>query len=464
MGSTDTTRVRDAATTAAELSGRAARLCRRALDAGADQAEVYSVRSQKIGVTFEKGDLKLSQVDDGSTLGVRVFKGGKLGFASTNQASDEALAGVARDALALCALNPPDDANRLPATRAAAPALDLIDPAIQALGIEEVVDYGQRFLDRAAQHDARLAIDKASVELHFTTHSLVNSEGVELSESDAALGTSIFGMAIDGDDVGGFHYTGDNIRRASRIEASLASAADEFAEVCLGNLNTGVGESYNGPVLFAPDAVLDLFVAPVVSAASAIAVQRGRSALKGKLGESIAHESFQLLDDPTDLALTGAASFDREGQPIGAFPIVENGVLASYLYNAYAAAVEGRESTGHAVGGARGLPGLGPHALSMAPGQGGDRDALLRSMGRGLYVMRFSGSIDPASGDFSGVAKSARWVEGGQVVRSVREILISGNAFELLRRFVALSSTAPTLHGAARAPWALVDGVSVTAG
>lgn len=464
MGSTDTTQVRDAARTASELSARAAQLCKRALDAGADQAEVYAVRAESIAVSFEKGDLKLSQVDDGSTLGVRVFKNGKLGFASTNQASDEALAGAARDALALCALNPPDDANRLPESRPAASPLDLIDPAIQTLGIEEVVDLGQRFLDRAVRHDPRLAVDKSSVELSFATHSLVNSEGVALSESDAALSTSIFGMAIDGDDVGGFHYTGDNVRRAALIEASLERCADEFAEVCLGNLNTGAAESYNGPVLFAPDAVLDLFVAPVVSAASAIAVQRGRSALAGKLGQAIGDASFQLLDDPTDLALAGAASFDREGQPIGAFPIVENGVLASYLYNAYAAAVEGRASTGHAVGGPRGLPGLGPHALSMAPGEGGDRDALLRTMGKGLYVMRFSGSIDPASGDFSGVAKSARWVEGGKLVRSVRETLISGNAFELLKRFVALSSTAPTLHGSARAPWALVDGVSVTAG
>jgi PmbA protein len=464
MSSTDTAQPRDLKRVATELMTRAERLCQGALDAGADQAEVYAVRAQSVGVTFEKGDLKLSQVDDGSTLGVRVFKGGKLGFASTNQSSDAALSTAARDALTLCALNPPDEANRLPETRPAAPDSDLVDPAIQCLGIEEVVDRGQRFMDRAQGHDARLSIDKASVDLRIGTHCFFNSEGAALSESDANLSASIFGMAVDGDDVGGFHYTGDHVRHAERIEAAFAHCADEFAEVCIGNLKTGAAESYNGAVLFAPDAVLELFVSPVVSAASAIAVQRGRSALRGKLGEAIAGANFQLLDDPTDRLLAGAASFDREGQPIGAFPIVEGGVLKSYLYNSYAAAVEGKTSTGHAVGGPRGLPGLGPHAVSMAGGNGGDRDALLGALGKGLYVMRFSGTIDPASGDFSGVAKSARWVENGRVVRSVRETLISGNAFELLHRFVAMSTDAPTLNGSARAPWALVDGVSVTAG
>ena len=83
---------------------------------------------------------------------------------------------------------------------------------------------------------------------------------------------------------------------------------------------------------------------------------------------------------------------------------------------------------------------------------------------RGLLVQRFSGSVDPASGDFSGVAKSARWVEEGEEQRSVRETLFSGNAFELLGRLIALSSTSEVVMGSAIAPWALIDDVSVTAG
>ena len=143
---------------------------------------------------------------------------------------------------------------------------------------------------------------------------------------------------------------------------------------------------------------------------------------------------------------------------------LERGVLKSWLYNGYAAAVEGRLSTGHASGSARSVPGLGPHAIVVGGGSGGSREDMLRAFGRGLYVQRFSGTVDPASGDFSGVAKSARWIEGGASVRSVKETLLSGNAFELLKRIVALSTAVERVSGSARAPYALVDGVSVIAG
>ena len=190
----------------------------------------------------------------------------------------------------------------------------------------------------------------------------------------------------------------------------------------------------------------------------------GRSALADKVGRAIAHGMLDVRDDPTDAGLAGAGAFDREGQPTAAFQLVAEGRLAGYLYNGYAASVDGRESTGHAVGGSRSVPGLGAHALVVAPGSGGDADALRRELGRGLVIQRFSGTVDPTSGDFSGVAKSARWVEGGVEVRPVGETLIAGNAFELLGRLIALSSESPLLDGEARIPWALIDGVSVTAG
>jgi PmbA protein len=139
-------------------------------------------------------------------------------------------------------------------------------------------------------------------------------------------------------------------------------------------------------------------------------------------------------------------------------------VLRSFLYNAYAAAVEGRDSTGHAAGTPRSLPGLGTHAVSVLPGTGGSRADLERALARGLYVQRFSGTVDPASGDFSGVAKSARWIEGGAAAFPVKETLIAGNVFDLLKRVVALSSDAPRCSGESRAPYALVDGLRVTAG
>ncbi len=320
------------------------------------------------------------------------------------------------------------------------------------------------FVERSKAGDKRLSIDSAGVDLTSSARAIATSRGVRASESDAAVSLNVFGMAIEGADVGGFHYTGDSVRRLAKLEESGNACAREFAQIALGNLGAKAAESYSGPVLFAPDAFLELFVSPLVSAASAIAVQRGRSPLAGKIGASVGAALLDVHDDPSDLDLAGAGAFDREGAPCARFALVEAGVLRGFLYNGYAAAVEGRASTGHAMGSPRSVPGLGPHALVVAPGSGGSRADLSRALGRGLYVQRFSGTVDPASGDFSGVAKSSRWIEHGAVVAPIRETLIAGNVFALLPRIVALSSTAERCSGEARVPYALVDGVAVTAG
>lgn len=454
----------DPAAVERELSARCAHLVAAAKARGADEAEVFGSRARTIAVRFEKGDLKLAQVDEGSSLGLRIFQEKRLGFTSTNQADAEALARCADEALALARYAPPDAHNKLPASRPIAKLAALVDPALATLTIEEVVEFGRRVVERVAQFDKRLSIDAASVELVRHSQSIWATTGVHASESDCLFSCSIGALAVDGEDVGGMDYEGDAVRTRAELEPALERVADAVASTALGNLAAARGESYKGTVLFAPDAFFDIFIAPLVGASSAIAVQRGRSPLGGKLGTRIASELLEILDDPTDRTLAGCGSFDREGQPALPYPLVTRGALAGYLYNGYAAAVEGRGSTGNATGGARGVPGLGPHSLVVRGGPGGSKAQILSEFGRGLFVQRFAGTVDAASGDFSGVAKSSRWVEGGKVVRPVREMLLSGNVYQLLKELRQLSSVEERLGGGARAPYAIVDGLSVTAG
>lgn len=454
----------DAATIETEVLARARELTERALKHGANEAETFAVRKRSIAVRFEKGDLKLTQVDDGSTLGLRVFRDRRLGFSSTNQADERSLATTAKDALELAAFARPDEHNRLPSARPVARLAPLLERELSRLSVEDAVELGRAFIARVQAHDKRISIDSGHFQLECATHALCASTGSALAESDCVAAFQVFGMAIDGEDVAGFHYDGDAVRTLAALEPAMERVAREFAEAAVGNLRAQAAESYIGPVVFAPDAFFDVFVDPLLAAASAIAVQRKRSPLASRLNTRVASPSIDIVDEPHDRTLAGAGSFDREGQPTARTAIVERGVLQTFLYNGYAATVDGRLSTGHAQGGARGVPSLGAHAISVAAGKAGTREELFARLGRGLFVQRFSGTVDPASGDFSGVAKSARWIENGRVVRSLRETLLSGNAFKLLERIQELSSVRDRLGGSNVAPYALVDGVSVTAG
>lgn len=461
---TTQTKTFDAAEAEAKASAIAEDLIARALAAGADEAEAIVTRGESIDVGFESGDLKLTTVDEGTTIGLRVFRDKRLGFSSTNQIDAQSLVQTVSDAVSLAGFSPPDDHNVLPKISEPGAGTPKVHPSMAAMAIEDVVERAAALLAMANGIDPRLATDKASLSLYRGASAVHSSAGARAAESDAALSLSLFGMAIDGDDVGGFDYWGDFVRNAADFEAIQKAAVERYAAAALGNLGAGAAESYNGPVLFSPAAFQDVFVAPLISAASAIAVQRGRSALAKRLGKQVAHPSISITDDPTDLRLGGASSFDREGIATRLFPIVKDGVLQSFLYNGYAAQVDGVASTGHAAGGPRAVPGLGPHAVVVAGGEGGSADALRATLGKGLMVQRFSGTVDAASGDFSGVAKSARWIEKGVEVRPVRETLFSGNVYELLEKIQALSTDPEVVMGGCRAPWALVDGVSVVAG
>lgn len=443
------------------LLERCAELCGRAADAGADAAEAFGSHGETVAVSFEKNDLKLAQVDEGRSFGLRVLVDGKLGFASTNQGDPESLAQAAREAVGLARLSVPDPHHCLPAPRALPDGPSLVHPAVLALGVDDAVERGRDLLQRTLAVDPRISIDTAGFSVNRGARAVHSSLGVSGAESDAAIGLNLFGMAVDGDDVGGFDYWGDTVRDPARLEPAIDETVRHFTGCALGNLGARAAESYTGPVLFSPQAFLSVFVGPLIGAASGLAVQRGRSALAGRLGERIAAEALTIRDDPSDPELAGASRFDREGQPASPFSIVERGVLRGYLYNAYAAHVDGCESTGHAAGGARSLPGLSPHAPVVSPGDAAD---LMRTLDRGLYLQRFSGTVDPASGDFSGVAKSARWIDRGAPDRPLKETLIAGNIFELLPRITALAATPERVTGRARVPAAIVDGVSVTAG
>lgn len=437
--------------------------------AGAADAEVFGHGGTSLSAKVERGDLGQVQADEGTTLGLRVIVDGRLGFASTNQTDRTSLDMAARDAVEIARQSPADVANVLPEPHPLEPGRLMgprVDPALASLEIADAVRLAQGLADATVQHDARISVDRASFSFVSASTVLLSTKGADCTDHDTAVTMGLMALAKEGDETGGLDYRGSVVRDFDRVEAESDRLARAVAASCVGNLGARAGSTYTGPVLFSPEAFATAFVAPLVSASSALAVQRGRSALGERRGEVVAG-GLTIVDDPTDRAAAGAGAFDREGVPTSEFTLVEDGVLRSFLHNAYTAAVDGTTSTGHASGGARTVPSLGPHALQVASSVRDapeDESALLRELGTGLYVHRIAGSVDAASGDFSGSAKSARWVENGEISHPVHEVMLSGNAFELLRESARASRTRTRPSGNALLPWALVDGVSVTAG
>jgi PmbA protein len=184
------------------------------------------------------------------------------------------------------------------------------------------------------------------------------------------------------------------------------------------------------------------FLSVVARALSGSEVVKGRSMFAGRIGEEVAVGAFTLVEDPTDESAYGAAEIDSEGLACRRVPLVEGGKLQGFLYDTLAGRMAGVSSTASAVrGGFKGTPGVGARALALQPGSE-DRDAIMRSVGNGVYIQSVSGihsGVNHVSGDFS-VGARGLMIRDGSLAEPVREMTIASTIQRMLHHVLAVGA------------------------
>ena len=203
------------------------------------------------------------------------------------------------------------------------------------------------------------------------------------------------------------------------------------------------GQTGKYKVILHPQAYSQLFTYTLMQGARGDNVARGKSMIADKIGDTIASEIFTLVDDglhPTS-AVTSIA--DDEGVPRQRTPIIENGVLRSFLWDTYWANKMDLKSTGNAKRNMRqGLVEIAPTTLVIEPGTREIED-IISEIDHGYYIQSTQGahSSNPESGDFSVVGNPAILIENGKMVGGVNGLMISGNIFDLLKNVVEIAKT-----------------------
>ncbi len=429
-----------------------------ALAAGADQAEVYANSGWEKEVSFEKNDLNLASVVSETIFGIRVFYQGRLGFATSNRPDD--LAEVAAEAVTLAKASPADPMNGLPEPQPLPPPEIKLDPALLTLEAEQLTQLGSQLIERILAQDARITIDSGSISVEEDTVAIASSLGIRASYHDVSAGGHVFGMAIEGEEVGSFSYDGDTVQQFEKLVPTLEQAFDRFVIKCVGALGASHGESFRGPILIPPDTVGE-FLGDLISVLGADMVRKGKSPMAQKLGQLIANPLLTIVEAGTGFAETPLDPFDREGIPRQETPLVHEGVLCNFLYNGYEARATGLNSNGHAVGGAGSLPMVGASTIKVSPGHTSMAD--LYNVDQGVYVTRFSGGSNPFTGDFSGVVKGGFLIKNGER-RPILETTIAGNLYDCLRNISAVSQEVRVFEGRVAFPALRIEDVSITGG
>lgn len=179
--------------------------------------------------------------------------------------------------------------------------------------------------------------------------------------------------------------------------------------------------------------VVNSFMAVFSTIFSAESVQKGRSLLKGKIGQQIANPKLTVSDDPHRSGSITSMNFDDEGVATYKKELVSKGILKTYLHNLKSAAKDGVSSTGNAHRSShKASIGISPSNLVIEKGEL-SFDELVEKCGDGIFVTDVAGlhsGANPISGDFSLMASGFK-VENGKLSHPIEQITISSNLFKL---------------------------------
>lgn len=411
---------------------------RRAKVLGAGQADVLYGDDDSLSVDLFEGRVKNVEKSRSAGLGLRVLVEGRPGYSFTERLTVEAIERCVRDAVDLSKLTDELPVELPQGWRLPEEEIAPWGAGVESLGVERMID-----LCRAAEDEAlsagpeifnvpHLGVGRSSGELY-----LANSNGLSLARrtASASLGIGVVAKRGDSTKMGVDVYA--TLDPRSFDPRQMARAAAGRATSMLGAASLPACEM---PVIFdewVSSSLLGIFAGAFVGEN----VQKGQSRLKGREGQAIASGAFTLSTQPHMKRQGGSRLFDGEGVPTQPRPLVENGVLRSFLHNLESSQRGGTVPTGDAQRGYSGKVGAGFSNMQVPLGQDSLADLMSRHP-RLLHVVKLEGSsgCNAVSGEIS-IGVQGFLVENGKVVQPVDRITVSGNFFDMLMGMEAFGDT-----------------------
>jgi PmbA protein len=447
-----------------ELAKLAGGAVEQAVAAGAGDAEAYASESENREARVHGGEVESFTAATQRGLGLRAWIGGRAGYGFGTDLSVAGVGEIAARAVEAARAADEDEFAGPARDGGEPPALSgLSDPSRESFSPARIAELALAVERTALDADPRVvAVEQA---VYFDS-----AERVAIAASAAAGGeyetTSCYAYLqalAEGEDG---RETGLGFGLA-RGPAGLDPAAigREGAARATEMIGSRKPESRACPVVLDPT-VAASFVGLLGNAASANAVQRGRSPLAERLGEEVAAEAFVLYDDGLDPGGFASAPIDAEGTPRRRTPLIEGGRLRTFLHDSYTARRGDAASTGNAGrSGYRAPPGVSASNLVVSPGSA-SLARLLGEAGEGVYINDVAGlhsGVNPVTGVFS-VGASGRAISGGELAEPLREFTIAGDLVAMLRAVLAAGSEPRWVPfgGSVSAPPLLIGEISVS--
>jgi PmbA protein len=403
------------------------------------------VKSQKQELNVENGEFKLMRTVYDYYTSLKVYKDNKMGTASGNDLSKEALVKLAEDSEGAALSSPEDPCHDIAPDQ----GKEVFRQGIYEPDMDKFIERIQECLDAikkefpkvlvmaaVGSYDKSHWISRNTNGTEFEDYSGHYSFYIEISASEDGVNTGISGAYVQ-------------VEKLDKPFMELGRFRKSLEDITNSIHTKSLDGKFDGTVILTPGAAAQFVSMLIGNYISDDVIIDGTSLWLDKVGEQVASDKLTISKKPFDDRIVCGERGTWNGFKSEDVTLIEKGVLKTHSLTLYAANKTGRKvvkNTGW--------------DLVIEPGDK-SIDEIIKSVDKGLIMGGFSGGQPGANGDFSGVAKNSFYVENGEVKYAVSETMVNGNLADIFKNIRDISKEL-VCDGTSVVPYIAVDGVIIS--
>lgn len=403
------------------------------------------IESEKQELNVENGEFKLMRTVFDYYTSLTVYKNNKMGSASGNDLSREALIKLAVDSESAADSSPEDPCHDFAPDQ----GKSVFRQGTYEPDMDRFLDRIQECLDTIKKEYPKVLVMSA-VGSYDRNHWISrNTNGTEFEDY---TGQYNFNFEISASDEGvtsGIGWTSVTVDNLDTPFINLGDLRQSLEDISNSIHPKSLEGKFEGTVILTPGAASQFLGMLISNYMSDTVVINGTSLWLNKVGEQVASEKLTVSKKTFDDRIVCGERATQDGFISEDVTLIEKGVLKTHSLSLYAANKTGRpvvKNTGW--------------SLVVEPGEKKLSD-MIRSVDKGLILGGFSGGEPGANGEFSGVAKNSFYIENGEVKYALSETMVNGNLGDIVKNIRDISKEV-VCDGSSVVPYIAVDGVVIS--
>ncbi len=398
----------------------------------ADFAEIYEEEEKSETISMLNGETESVNKNTTIGVGIRLYKGLQTVYAYSNENTKEALLPLIEDLRD--AIGKQEKETHIELTRVEYENRNPVKIPFDTKTLSEKIGLLSRADKAAKAYDDKIVKVQASMLNVRQKVQVSNSEGRLIADERVRTRMAVQAFAAEGEKFQSGHDSpGAGKGLEFYEETTPEEIGKEASRVALVNLQAKDCPSGKMPVIIDNGFGGVIFHEACGHSLEATSVSKDQSVFSGKMGQKIASDIVNAVDDGTIPNAWGSQNIDDEGNFQRKRQLITNGVLTSYMIDRLGGRRMGMESTGSSRRQSYRYEPTSRMSNTFICAGETPFEELFEGIEKGLYAKKMGGgSVNPQTGEFNFAVLEGYLIENGKISYPVKGASLIGNGRDIL--------------------------------